>query len=189
MSDLTHPASVEPTTLRAGDSIAWTRGYDAYLATAGWSLAYRLLWSTGYLDISTTASGAEFAAVIAATSSASIPAGRATLIGTVTKGAERQTVYQGPVTVLANLAIATAFDDRSQAVRALADAKAALAAYTADGNATVEAYTIAGRSMKFRTAADLIKLIERLERDVVAERNAAALAAGGAPGRIVTRNR
>ena len=64
----------------------------------------------------------------------------------------------------------------------------ALAAYTADGGATVESYTIAGRSMKFRSAADLISLIDKLERDVARERMAAGILAGGAPGRIVTRS-
>lgn len=181
--------TTEPTTLRAGDSIAWTRSVPAFPASAGWVLAYRLLWSASMLDIATTASGDDYAVALSAVDSATVPPGRATLVGTVSKSGDRKTIYSAPVTVLADLAAASTFDGRSWAQRALDDARTALLAYTAGGGAHVEAYTIAGRSMKFRSAADLLELIARLERDVVAERHANAIIAGGTPGRILTRNR
>lgn len=183
MSDYT-----EPVTLRAGDSVTWRTALPEHLPEAGWSLAYRLLWAGGYADCVVDVEGGEYIVTLGATQTATAPAGKARLIGWVTRSAERLTVHDSVLTVLPNLAVATSYDSRSQSQKALEDARAALAAYTADGGATVESYTIAGRSMKFRSAADLISLIEKLERDVARERMAAGILAGGAPGRIVTRS-
>lgn len=185
MSD---PAYTEPVTLRAGDSVTWRTALPEHLPADGWSLAYRLLWAGGYADCVVDVEGDEYIVSLSASQTAGVPAGKARLFGWVERSADRLTVHDSVLPVLANLAVATTYDSRTQAQKALEDARAALAAYTADGGSTVESYTIAGRSMKFRSAADLITLINTLERDVARERIAGAVLAGGAPGRIVTRS-
>ncbi|MEW6612698.1 MAG: hypothetical protein AB1409_08155 [Pseudomonadota bacterium] len=177
-----------PTSFRAGDSVSWTETLAAYPASAGWALKYRLLWSTGTaVAITATASGDGFAVTLSATDTAAWTAGAATLVSWVEKGTQRVTLAQQAVTILPNLAAAATYDGRSQAQKALADAKAALAAYMANGQIHVAEYEIAGRRMKFRSSAEIRDLINHYEREVAAERALQALLEGGTPGRVLTR--
>lgn len=177
-----------PDSFRAGDSVSWTESLPAYPASAGWALKYRLLWATGAaVAIAASANGDDHAVSLAASTTADFIAGSATLLAWVEKGAERVTLAQKPVTVLPNLAAATTYDGRSQAVKALADAKAALAAYMEKGQLHVAEYDVAGRRMKFRAATEIQDLITYYEGEVARERAAAALLAGGSPGRVLTR--
>jgi hypothetical protein len=184
MSDQTTP----PSTLRAGDSAGWSVTLAAYSPADGWALHYRLLWPTGAaVDIEAAAAGAAYAVAISAESSATWPAGPATLAWWVTKDADRKTLGQQSVTILPNLATATTFDSRSDNEKALAAAKAALIRYLESGRGHVESYAIAGRQMKFRTADELRALIEHYERACALERARALALKGHAPGRILTR--
>ena len=94
---------------------------------------------------------------------------------------------QAQVTILPDLNAAATFDGRSQAVKGLADARAALAAYMANGQMHVAEYDIAGRTMKFRTSKEITDLIAHYEIAVAGERAAAAIQQGVSPGRVVTR--
>lgn len=182
----------EPTSFRAGDSVTWTTTLPAYPSAAGWSIKYRLLWPTGSaVDITTTADGCDYTALQTATDTATWPAGTATLVTLAEKGSgaalQRVTLGQEAVTILPNLATATTLDNRSQAVKGLADARAALAAYMAQGKLHVAEYDIAGRRMKFRAASEITDLIGYYEREVARERAASAILQGGSPGRVLSR--
>lgn len=182
----------EPTTFRAGDSAAWTTSLPAYPSADGWALKYRLLWQTGAaVDISATASGTDYSVSLTAANTAAWAAGSATLVSRMERGSgaslERITLGQLAVTILPDLAVAATYDNRSQAVKALAAARAALAAYMDKGQAHVAEYDIAGRRMKFRSTTEITDLIHYYEREVAREQAATAILQGGTPGRVVTR--
>jgi hypothetical protein len=182
----------EPTTLRAGDSVSWTKSLPAYPSADGWSLHYRLLWPTGTaVEITASASGVDYTVSLTAANTASWAAGAASLVSYVKKGSgaseERATLERLDVTILPDLTTAATFDGRTDNQKALADARAALKAYMASGKAHVSEYDIAGRKMKFRAAGEIIDLINYYEREVARERIATAIANGGAPGRVMYR--
>jgi len=183
---------MEPTSIRAGDSLAWDRSLQAYPATAGWSLKYRMLFPSGTaVDIATTGAADLYSVAVTAANTAGWTPGAATLLAYLEKGAgpslERITLSQQSVTILPALYSATTLDNRTQAVKALADARTALAAYMANGQAHVAEYEIAGRRMKFRIASEITDLIAYYEREVAKERVALAIQSGGTPGRVLTR--
>lgn len=182
----------EPTTLRAGDSVSWTKSLPTYPSTDGWSLHYRLLWPTGTAaEITTSASGVDYTVSLTAANTASWAAGSASLVSYVKKGSgaseERATLERLDVTILPDLTAAATFDGRTQNQKALADARTALASYMAGGKLHVAEYDVAGRRMKFRAASEITDLINYYEREVARERIATAIANGGAPGRVVYR--
>lgn len=178
----------EPTLLRAGDSVSWTVSHPAHPASEGWALEYKILFPSGVAPAFTaTGAGEEYSVALGYTNTASWAPGNATLVGRLQKGGERITVLQQEIVIEPDLIAATVFDGRSWARRALDDARAALVAYSANGQAHVEQYDIAGRAMKFRTAADITSLIGYLEGEVAKERAAQAIQAGGSPGRVYYR--
>lgn len=177
-----------PDTFRAGDSISWTESLPAYPASAGWALKYRLLWPTGTaVALDAVAAGDDHAVALDAADTADWTAGSATLVAWVEQGTDRVTLEQQPVTILPDLSAATTYDGRSQAVKALAQARAALASYMEKGQLHVAEYDVAGRRMKFRSSTEITDLIAYYEGEVARERAAAALLQGGSPGRVYTR--
>lgn len=178
----------EPNTLRAGDSATWSCDLPDYPPAAGWSLKYRVLWRSGSpADFGALASGESWSVTLADTDTASWAPGPATLVRWVERPGEKVTLGSSPITILPDLTTSQAFDPRTDAERALADARAALTAYTANHGVHVAEYTIAGRTMKFRAASEISELIDRLEREVTFERARAAALSGVAAGRVVTR--
>lgn len=185
-------AAAEPNAIRAGDTVTWTRTLPEHSAADGWSLKYRLLYASGTAkDITSTGSGTEHTVSLSSADTASYTAGAATLAAYAEKGSgaslERVTLESQPITILPNLVTAANYDNRSQAAKALADAKAAHAAYMASGRVHVAEYTIAGRVMKFRSADEIKGEIEYWEAEVGKERAALAVLSGGSPGRVVAR--
>lgn len=181
-----------PATLRAGDSATWEESTPSHLPADGWEVKARIIFVSGTpvaLDGAPTVTGASFA-VGAATSSA-WPAGTATLILYAERGSgptlERATLSQAAVQILPNLLTATTHDGRSVAARTLADLEAALASYAQSGKGHVQSYTIAGRSMQFRSAADILDLIRYYRAEVARERATTAILQGGSPGRIIAK--
>lgn len=176
----------EPTTLRAGDSAAWSESLPDYPASAGWVLAYRLLWSGGTaVDIPTAASGDDHTVTLTATDTSGWTAGAATLVSWVEKGTDRVTLSQQSIDILPDLTVALTHDGRSMNRRALEAAEAALVAYLQGGKAIVAEYEIAGRRMKFRDSEQILALINHY-KPLVAKENAALLLlqGGGARGRV-----
>jgi hypothetical protein len=64
------------------------------------------------------------------------------------------------------------------AEQALQDLEAAYRAHLASGNVHVGRYTIAGRSMEYRTLADLLKALTAARKDVQLGRAARRISAG-----------
>lgn len=177
-----------PDTFRAGDSASWTESLPAYPASAGWSLKFRLIFPVGTaVAINTTPSGDDYAVSLSAATTASWPAGSATLVSWVEKAAEKFTLEQQAVTILPDLTVAATHDGRSANKKALDAAESALAAYLTGGQSVVAEYEIAGRRMKFRDTQQILDLINHYKRLVAKETAALAMLQGGSPGRVYYR--
>ena len=168
----------EPSVVTAGDTLTWRITLDDYPASAGWGLAYRLLNATGNINITATASGADHLVSIAAATSAAWASGDYRFTAWVTLGAERHTIKSGNLTVRPNVAALTTLDDRSPERRALEALQAAYITYLSNDQGHVAEYEIAGRKMKFRSAAEIWMQIERLKIEVSKQDAADRLAAG-----------
>lgn len=181
----------EPTAIRAGDSVSWSRELPEYSADDGWALKYRLLYAAGAaVAITSTGAGTTHTVALTSAQTAAYAAGQATLVAYVEKAAtsERVTLESTPIAILPDLTTAATHDGRSANQIALANAKAALAAYMEKGQAHVAEYDIAGRRMKFRAATEITDLIAYYERECAKERVAQALLEGNpAPGRVQVR--
>ena len=180
-------ATTEPTQLRAGDSVAWTRTVDGCPASAGWVVAYRLVPRAGgtAIDIASTASGDDHAVSIPRTTTSAWAAGDYTLVAVATKGTDRVTHYGAPCTVLPDLMSAAAFDARSTA-RQVVDA---IDSYFRTRDRAVVEKALGDRSIKFQTDAALIRTRNYYAAQLVAEDAAANIAAGlgVSPGRVQVR--
>lgn len=177
--------NIEPGRVTAGDTVVWTKSLPDYPASAGWSLAYRLINAAGHIDIGSSASGDDHAVSESAAITASWSAGVYAWQARVTKGAERYTVASGSIEIKPNLAaLSGGYDARGTWAKALDDLRAALAAWLASSGA-VQEYEIAGRHMKFATADDIRKRIAIAEREAARESAASAKASGAALGRQV----
>lgn len=171
----------EPASVVAGDTVAWTKALADYPASAGWVLKYRLINAAGKIDITASASGADHAVAVSATTSATWPSGDYTWQGYVEKAAERYTVGSGQITVKPDLAAqAAGFDTRSSAKKALDLLDAAMVSHGA--TAWAQEYEIAGRRMKFKSVGDFLAWRDRLRADVAREEAADRIAAGQGGG-------
>ena len=166
----------EPLSIRAGDSLSWSRSLPEYSAADGWTLKYRILWTTGSSPASFSAAGVgtQHTVTLAAATTAAWAAGRATLFvfveRTIGPATERVSLETKTIDIEANLATATTFDGRSANVKALDDLKTALASYCTAGHGPVAEYQIGDRRMKFRSTAEIADLIAHYEREVARER-------------------
>jgi len=177
-----------PTTFRAGDSVSWSESLPDHRPADGWSLKYRLLWSTGNATFNATASGDEHSVSLTSIDTANWSPGSATLVRWVEFSGAKLTLSSEQVTILPNLSAAEHHDGRTRNKRALDDAEAALAAYLAGGKAHVAEYSIAGRTMKFRSAEDIVAIINHYRPLVARENTALALLqCGSVPGRVYYR--
>jgi hypothetical protein len=175
--------NIEPAFAQAGDTIAWTRDLSDYPAPA-WVLKYRLINADARIDITAGASGALHAVSLSAVTTAAYTAGTYTWTAYVEGGtAERYTIGSGSMVIRPNLAaMASNYDARSVAKKALDDTRAAMATWIAS-NGQVQEYSIAGRTMKYASMADIAARIQLLEREVSREDAANKMAAGIQPAR------
>jgi len=167
----------EPLSIRAGDSLSWSRSLPEYSAADGWTLKYRILWTTGSSPASFSAAGVgtQHTVTLDAETTAAWAAGRATLFVFVERtvagpATERVSLETKTIDIAANLATATTFDGRSANVKALDDLRAALASYCTAGHGPVAEYQIGDRRMKFRSTTEIADLIAYYEREVARER-------------------
>lgn len=155
--------------LIAGDSLNFLTSVPQYPASSGWVLSYRLVPRTGGatpVDITATAEGDDFRVAVPATVTAEWTADAYTWFSWVDKAGESYTVGDGQLTVKPNPRTAAAgYDGRSQARKALDDARAAFAAWTP----TRRRYKIGEREMDFSSPADIIKTITYWEQQVATE--------------------
>lgn len=146
-----------------------------YPASAGYTLKFRLVprVSGTPIDITTTADGDDHETQVAAATTAGWTAGEYSWFSWVEKTGERWQVGNGTCTLQVNPATATAYDGRTVAEKALEDARTALANFQATGG-RVKSYSIAGRSMEFDAAVDILKLVTYWQSEVMRERGAKA---------------
>ena len=166
-----------PAAFTAGDTVAFTQTLPDYPASAGWSLVYTLINATTKITLPTAvASGDNYVVTVPAATSVNYAAGTYSYMATVTLAGVRYTVEAGTVTVRANLAAQTTYDNRSPAREALEEVNAALRAY---GNkAWQQSYTIGGRSQTFRSIEEFLTFRDRLMAEVASEDTADRLAQG-----------
>ena len=128
-------ATIEPSRVTAGDTLAFTKSLPDYPASAGWVLSYTLINGTGKITFNATASGSDHAVNVLAATTAGWAAGTYTWQSVVTKAAERYTIGQGSMVVAPDLAAAATFDGRSSARKALAPMSASRLASAAERSA------------------------------------------------------
>lgn len=178
---MTTPLDREPESFTAGDTLSWLRSLADYPASAGWTLAYRLINAAGKIDIGSAASGDDHLVSVDAATTAGYAAGTYTWQAFVTKATERHTVGNGTIVIAPNLAAMSAgYDNRTPARKALDALNAGL--QTFGSNAHVQSYSIEGREMRYRTFAEFMAARDRLSLEVSRE-EAADLAAAGRPRR------
>ncbi len=174
----------EPASLRVGDTWRWTRTLADYPAGT-WALKYRFKNASGGFEVVATASGTDHDITVAATTTAGYTAGDYSWASWVEGGSsEVYTVETGKITLLPSYraGVATAaLDDRTHAQKALA----AIEAWIESRDPGVAEYEIAGRRMKYWSAADLIKWRQKYKAEVDAEINAVKLANGEGIGRKI----
>ena len=181
-----------PSTLRAGDSAIWLDSAPSHPAADGWVIKARILFKSGLAPVELTGTPDNGSArfTLSATATEAFPAGQATLILYAERGAgpalERATLSTQPLQVQPNLLAASTHDGRSLARRTLADLETALAQY-AGTKGHVQSYSIAGRTMQFRSVAEIRELIAHYADQVAAENATQALLAGGSPGRVISK--
>lgn len=169
-------ATTEPTAIRAGDSVTWTRTVEGCPASSGWVMSYRLVPRvTGTpIDISTTASGADHVVNVARATSAAWAAGEYTLFGVAIKGTERVNVYSAPCSILPDLMASSGFDNRSTAAQIVAS----IDEYFRTRDRAVLEKQLGDRRIKFQTDAELLATRSHYARQLVAEAAAANIANG-----------
>lgn len=164
--------------LIAGDSLNFATSTPAYPASAGWVLSYYLVPRTAGntpITLAATAEGDAHRVAIAASTTANWAADNYNWAARVDKAGEKYTVDQGQITIKANpFTAAAGYDGRTQAEKALDDAKAAFASF----NPTKSRYRIGERELVFNTKAEIIGAIHYWQNEVARERRADALAKG-----------
>lgn len=171
-------------TLDVGATLNYRATLPEYKATDGWEATLHLNPRAGGTVRSVVAapSGEDFLFQEAGSVTAGWAPGPYAWEVWVQKAGERYRVNGGQVQLRATLlAAAAGTDTRSQAQKALDDARTALAAWTP----TTRKYTIGGRAMEFNSAAEILQLITHWETQVKREQAAERLAAGLKTGRKV----
>lgn len=184
------PTANEPTAIRAGDSVTWTRELPEYSAADNWVLKYRILYAVGTaIAFSASGSGTTHTVNLTAATTADYAAGTATLVAYVENSVsgDKTTLESTPITILPDLTAAATHDGRSANQIALAAARAALASYMAKGQLHIAEYDIAGRTMKFRSSTEITDLIRYYEIEVFKENAIQAAVNGVSAGRVQVR--
>ena len=165
--------TTEPLTLRAGDSVRWTRTLADYPAGDGWALSYVLLSASARIEIASVAAGNDHAVTLVAATTAAYAAGAYTWAAVVAKGADRYTVGTGRIEILPDLAAETtaAHDGRSHARKVLE----AIEAWIESADPSVARRKIADRELQYIPITELLALRDRYRREVAREDAAAGV--------------
>lgn len=169
-----------PNPLRQNETRTWHVApfYDGDARVSLTSSQYTLQFvlagpSTSAVTLSTTSEGSGWLASINATQAAQLIAGTYWWQAILTATGYRRVIDEGEVKVEADLAAVTSpYDGRTQAEKALADCKTALAVFQASGG-RIKSYTIGDRTMQFQDEDKLLQLVDFWQAQVIRERNAA----------------
>lgn len=156
----------EPTSIIAGDTVAWTKTLDDYPAPT-WTLTYRLVKDGKSFEIVAAASGTDHAvSVLPAVSGAWAP-GEYRWVALVSDGTNRYTADEGIVTIRPDPAGAE-YDPRNADEVMLAN----IEAYLRDpNNLAAASYSIGGRSLSRHSLSELHTLRSKLQMAVKSAKN------------------
>jgi hypothetical protein len=182
--------------LIAGDSIdeeveAFDSAGNEYSGDDGWAAKYRFMPRPGGVgaafEVPCSWTGDAFRYQVSSSQSGAWTPDDYSWALIVYKTGLQVTIEEGVAKVTPNRATTATYDSRSQAQKALDDAKAALGTFNATSG-RVKSYSIAGRAMEFDTGSEILKLISFWETQVAAENRAKAIASGlGDPYRVYVR--
>lgn len=175
--------------ITAGDTLSFLTTVADYPASAGWVLVYLLLpRSTGTaITLTGTAEGDDHRIEAGASVTALWVAGDYSWVTYATKAGERYTLQSGAVKILANPATQTSWDARSDAAIIVDQLMAAYKTYTASQGHVAE-YQIAGRTMKYRSSAEILDQLNHWQAILSGEKRAERIAAGlGAGNKLLVR--
>lgn len=174
--------TLEPTTLRAGDTWTWKKSLGDYPAGQGWSLRYVFANADQRFQIDSAADGDDHLIAEAAADTEDRIAGSYRWACLAINGAQRFTIGEGPVEIKPNLAGDRPFETRSTARQIYDGLVAAYRERVDNGRSLVGAYSIAGRTMQYQDAAEFRKDLAYWKSIVDAETAAENQAAGRASG-------
>ena len=178
--------TTEPTSLRAGDTWAWTRSLADYPASA-WTLTYYFRNATAHFDVVATADGDDFAVAVAKATTAALVPGDYDWTAFVASVTERHQVGMGRAAVLPDITNAYPHDGRSFARRMLDAIEAALESRAGTDQLDLVNATLDSRSIQ-RDKAGLITLRSQFKAEVAREEHGAAIANGlGGKNRLLVR--
>ena len=176
-------ATTEPSSVYAGDTVAWTKSLNDYPATA-WTLYYALQRDGGSISIEASADGNTHSVSVAAATTATWVPATYQWTAYVSDGTNRYTVETGEITIKPN-PTAGGYDTRGYAKRMLDAIEALL-----EGRATsdVSSYSIGGRSLSKMSVSELVQWRQKFRREYESEKAAERVARGLNTGRkILTR--
>jgi hypothetical protein len=166
----------EPDSITAGDTIQWSKSLPDYPPGDGWSLAYALRHPTApAINVNAATDGDGYLVTIPASTSANYTAGQWNLFGYVSNGSNREQIFRGYLTILADPVAAATLDTRSHARKVLALVEAAL---EGRASATLLETEIEGVKLKRIPHADLMALRDKYRAEVASEDNALAVSQG-----------
>lgn len=164
--------------LIAGDSLNQYTSVAIYPASAGWTLKFRLVPRTvggSAIELTAAAEGEGYRTTASAAVTATWSADNYGWTSWVEKAGEVYSVESGQIVVRPNpRTVAVGTDLRSQAEKALADAKTAFAAWSP----TMRRYRIGEREMEFTQRGEILQIVSFWEVQVKRERREKALAEG-----------
>lgn len=146
--------SIEPSSIRAGDLLAWTKSLSDFPANDGWALVYTLINASAKITITATASGADFSVSVPAATTALYGVGTYQWTSRVTKATAIHTIGQGLVDILANNPALATFDFRSHAKVML---EAIEAAFQGKASSTQLEMEINGRRIRSFSPSEMIE--------------------------------
>jgi hypothetical protein len=165
------------TEIIVGDTLDFVTSVPRFLASAGWTLTYKLIPKAAgpaVISFNASAQGDDYRVQVTAATTATWTVSDYSFEAYVTKAAERYTVDSGQVTIKANPASATTLDNRSHERKMLDQVQAAMFAL----NAGVKSYAIGSRQLTYRDMPELIMEESRLKWLVLNEEAREKIAAG-----------
>lgn len=176
-------ATIEPSSITAGDSVTWQKTLSDYPASAGWVLSYVLLSTAGKITITGSASGDDHLIDVAAVVSAAWNPGTYTWQSYVTNGSARHTVSSSTIIINRNFSSATgAIDTRSHARRMVELIEAVLEGTASTDQRKVK---IGDKEIERHTPKELLSLRDYYRAELVAERGQERISQGKRPGNKV----
>lgn len=181
-SNMTVP-NIEPFSIRAGDTLTWSRSLADYPAS-GWTLSYVLINSSAKISITAGSDGNNHLVSVAPATSANYSAGWYDWTAQVTDGTDVYTVDYGRMEVLPQFSAASTLDNRTHARKMLEAIEAALEGKATNDQLDLLETSLATRGIK-RDPEKLLIIRDRYRSEVANEVRADAIRKGLGNGRRI----